>query len=67
LETKSLLPSLYKGEVEATLRGDSLRELPLFGNHFPVIDRQRGARGDFEKNMTTLIIDLLVIHSMTNN
>jgi hypothetical protein len=31
LRTKSLLTSLYKKEVEATLRGDSLRELPLFG------------------------------------
>ena len=30
-KTKSLLSSLYKREVEVTLREDSLREFPLFG------------------------------------
>ncbi len=30
LDEKSLLPSLYEREVEATLREDSLRESPLF-------------------------------------
>jgi hypothetical protein len=40
LKTKSLLPPFTKGGI------------PLFGNPFPVVDRQRGVRGDFQKNMS---------------
>jgi hypothetical protein len=50
-DTKSLLPSLYKREVEATLREDSLRELPSL--------EKRGKRRFLDEYVNS-VTDLLV-------